>query len=219
MTFLTAHNLIASWLDDVNHGYFTEAQIIVWLNLAQKHVQNELLQAGNNWYLKPVETTLVSGQADYVLPTDFVQEHRLEVVMSDYGTPNEVTQAITPITLNQQDMVSRRLGNPTNYYFKKDRMVLSPTPQFTNVLRLYYSPTTVDVTTYTDVLDVPEQFAEYCCLTACFDGFIKDDRAPENLVHKKEKYEAMIKKMAVDRIKDLPRQVVNVMDFDNYNFY
>jgi hypothetical protein len=211
--------LMASWLDDPNQTYFTTANCITWLNLAQRHVQHELLQAGANWYLKPVETTMVVGQAEYVLPTDFIQEHRLEVVLSDYGTPNENCQAVTPITLNQQDMVSRRLGNPTNYYLKKDRMVLSPTPQSALTLRLYYSPRVTDVSAASDALDVPEQFAEYVCLTAAFDGFIKDDRAPDNLVLKKNRYEEMIKKMAVDRVKDIPRQVVNVMDFDNYNFY
>jgi hypothetical protein len=219
MLVSTASTIISTWLDDPNNGYFTTATIITWLNLAQRHVQNELLQAGNNWYLKPVETTLIPGQSDYLFPLDFLQEHRLEVVLSDYGTPNENCQAITPITLNQQDMVSRRLGNPTNYYFKKDRLVVSPTPQFSNILRLHYSPRTIDVTVSTDSLDVPEQFAEYACLTAAFDGFIKDDRAPDNLVLKKNRYEEMIKKMAVDRINDIPRQVVNVMDFDNYNFY
>lgn len=219
MLVSTAITLISNWLDDTNQGYFTTPTIITWLNLAQRHVQNELLQAGNNWYLKPVETTMVVGQADYLLPTDFLQEHRIEVVLSNYGTTEEVVQAITPITLNQQDMVSRRLGNPTNYYFKKDRMTVSPTPQTANVLRLYYSPKTIEVTSTSDSLDIPEQFAEYACLTAAFDGFIKDDRAPDNLVLKKNRYEEMIKKMAVDRINDIPRQVVNVMDFDNYNFY
>mgnify|MGYP000881667856 CR=1 FL=1 len=219
MLVSTAITLMTSWLDDPNQGYFNQATCLQWLNLAQRHVQNELLQAGNNWYLKPVETTMIVGQSDYLLPTDFVQEHRIEIVLSDYGTPNENVQALTPITLNQQDMVSRRLGNPTNYYFKKDRMTISPTPQTALVLRLYYSPRVVDVTSTSDSLDVPEQFAEYACLTAAFDGFIKDDRAPDNLVLKKNRYEEMIKKMAVDRVNDIPRQVVNVMDFDNYNFY
>ena len=219
MLVSTAITLITSWLDDPKQGYFDNTTLITWLNLAQRHVQNELLQAGNNWYLKPVETVLVVGQIDYLFPVDFMQEHRIEIIQSDYGTPNEVTQACTPITLNQQDMVSRRLGNPTNYYFKKDRLVLSPTPQTANVMRLYYSPKTAEVSATTDSLDVPEQFSEYVCLTAAFDGFIKDDRAPDNLVLKKNRYEEMIKKMAVDRINDIPRQVVNVMDFDNYNFY
>ncbi len=219
MLVSTAITLMSSWLDDPNNGYFTSANCITWLNLAQRHVQQELLQAGNNWYLKPVETTLVVGQAEYVLPTDFMQEHRLEVVMSNYNTTEENAQPLIPITLNQQDMVSRRLGNPTNYYFKKDRMVIAPTPQTALVLRLYYSPRVVDVTATSDSLDVPEQFAEYACLVAAFDGFIKDDRAPDNLVLKKNRYEEMLKKMAVDRINDIPRQVVNVMDFDNWNFY
>ena len=205
-----AINLMISWLDDPKQGYFDNPTCIKWLNYAQRMVQFELLQAGNNWYAKPVETTLVVGQTDYVLPSDFVQEHRLEVVMSSYGTPQEMRQAIQPMTINQQDLVPIQLGNPTNYYLKKDRLTLSPNPQTALVLRMWYSPRVVDIAAVTDSLDVPEQFGEYVAIIAAFDGFIKDDRAPDNLVIKKAKYEEMIKKMAVDRIKDMPRQVVEV---------
>ena len=219
MLVSTAITLISSWLDDTRNGYFDQATLITWINLAQRHVQNELLQAGNNWYVKPVETTMVVGQSNYVLPTDFLQEHRLEVVMSNYGTTSEQCQALKTLTINQQEQASKSSGDPTSYYFKKNRMVLSPVPVSAKVLRLFYSPSVLDVTATSDTIDVPEQFCEYVCLTAAFDGFIKDDRAPDNLVLKKNRYEEMIKRMAVDRIKDQPRSVVNVLDFDSFNLY
>lgn len=219
MTRTDLRTLVLSWLDDTQGAYFTAAQVNVWLNLAQREVQKMLLQSGENWFMKPVETLTVSGQADYVLPTDFMVEHRLEVVLSGTGT-SENRQALVPITTNQQDLISIALGNPTNYYIKKDRVTLSPTPSISNlVMRLYYSPRVVDMASDSDSPDVPEQFMEFVAILAAYDGFIKDDRDPGHLVHKKEKYEALLKQMAEDRTQDLSRQVVSTSEYDFGGFF
>ena len=202
-----------SWLDDDQSGYFTAAQCNVWLNLAQRQVQMMLLQAGENYYMKPVTTTLVYSQPDYVLPSDFMVEHRLEIVLSGTGT-TENRQPLMPITTNQQDLIAIGLGNPTHYYIKKDRVTISPTPSTALVMRLYYSPRVADMTSDSDSPDVPEQYMEFVAILAAYDGFIKDDRAPANLVLKKEKYETMLKQMSEDRLQDLSRQVVMVNDYD-----
>lgn len=213
MTRAQISTLILSWLDDEKQGYFNTNDVNTWINLAQRQVQMHLLQAGQNWYMKPSETPTVIGQADYVLPADFMTEHRLELVLSGTGD-QENRQAIGPMTTNQQDLVSLVKGTPTNYYIKKNRVTLMPTPSQAWTLRLYYSPRVVDLGSDTDVPDVPEQFMEYVALLAAFDGFIKDDRASENLLAKKVKYEDLLKQMASDRVLDQSRQVVTVNEYD-----
>jgi hypothetical protein len=214
MTRAQLSTLVVGWLDDPNQGYFTSSLVNTWLNLAARQVQQMLLQAGENWYMKPVETLTVASQAEYVLPSDFMVEHRLEIVLSGTGT-NENRRPLKQITTNQQDQVSIGLGDPTYYYIKKDRIVLSPTPQTANLtLRLYYSPLATDMSADGDEPDVPEQFHEYVAILAAYDGFVKDDRNPGNLVHKKEKYEMLLKQMAEDRVQDSSRQVVQVEDWD-----
>lgn len=214
MTRLEIRTLILDWLDDSQSGYFSQATVNVWINLAQREVQKKLLQAGNNYYLKPVTTSTVAQQADYVLPTDFITLHRLEAVLSGTGV-NENRQPITQITTNQQDLVSISLGPPTNYYLKKDRVTLSPTPDQVYTLRLYYSPRVADLSADADVPDVPEQFMEFVAIIAAYNGFIKDDRAPANLVEKKKYYEKLLDEMASERNQDVSRQVVITQDYDN----
>lgn len=206
--------LMMSWLDDEQQAYFKPAQVNVWINLAQREVQKLLLQAGENYYMKPVETLTVVNQADYVLPVDFFVEHRLEVVLSGTGV-NENRLKLEPITTNEQDLISIRAGTPTNYYIKKDRVTLSPTPQQAWTLRLYYSPRVADLVNDTDVPDIPEQFMEYVAVLAAFDGFIKDDRAPTNLEMKRQRYEKLLKEMSEDRTQDNSRRVVVVNDYDS----
>lgn len=206
--------LMMSWLDDTQQGYFVPAQVNVWINLAQRQVQMLLLQAGQNWYVRPVETLTVLGQSDYLLPSDFMVEHRLELVLNGLGTPNENKNPLKPVTLNQQDALSTALGTPQNYFIKKDRFTLLPTPQSQWTLRLHYSPLVTDLANDTDTPDVPEQFMEYVAILATFDGFIKDDRAPENLLLKKNKYEELLKQMADTRLQDQSRKVVISTDYD-----
>lgn len=210
--------LVLSWLDDPTSGYFTDTNLNVWCNLAHRQVQMILLQAGENYYMRPVETTLVVGQADYIFPSDFFIEHRLEIVLSGTGT-TENRQALAAMTTNQQDDVALSLGNPTNYYIKKDRFTVMPTPQTPLLMRLYYSPMVADLASDSDVPDVPEQYMEYVALLTALNGFIKDDRAPNNLLAKKQEFETLLKQMSEDRTQDMSRQVIIVQDYDAQNLY
>lgn len=205
--------LVLSWLDDEGQGYFNSNDVNTWLNLAHRQVQMLLLQAGENYYMKPVETQTVSGQSDYVLPSDFMVEHRLEIVLSGTG-PNENRQALQVITTNQQDLISIVLGIPSSYYIKKDRVTISPTPQQAYTMRLYYSPMVGDLASDSDVPDVPEQYMEYVALLAAYNGFIKDDRMPSNLQAKMMQFETLLKQMAEDRTQDQSRQVVLTQPYD-----
>lgn len=215
MTRSELRTLIRTWVDDVNGNYFTDTNCNTFLNLAQREVQKLLLQAGQNYYEEVVETPLVVGQADYLFPTDFITLNRLEIVLSGTGV-NENRQPLKPITTNQQDMVPISLGNPTNYFIKRDRFTISPTPQQALTMRLYYSYKVADMTADGDTPDVPEQFMEYVAVLAAYDCFIKDDRSPENLLAKKQKYEELLKQMASTRTEDVSRQVVIVSDYDNF---
>lgn len=210
--------LIRGWLDDPNGTYFTDTDVNTWINLAHRQVQMMLLQAGNNWYMKPVESMTVLAQADYVLPSDFMVEHRLEVVLSGTGV-NENRQALASITTNEQDLIPISSGTPNCYYIKKDRVTLSPTPSQGWVLRLYYSPMVTDLLTDSDTPDCPEQFMEYIALLGAYNGYIKDDRAPQNLMAKKSEFEALLKQMAVERTQDKSRQVVMVTEYDYGAWY
>jgi len=200
-------NYIRGITDEIDALYLTDDLLNMWLNLAQKHVQGALLQAGQNWYEQIAETLTVIGQADYVIPADFRELHRLELVTSGTGT-FETRKPIKEITTNQQDFVPISLGEPFVYIIKKNRVTLSPTPDIANlVLRLYYSPLVDDMTSDADEPDVPEEFHEYVGIVAALNVFIKDDRVPNNLLVKKQEYEKMLKDMADDRTVDAPRSV------------
>ena len=207
MTLTELKALVSYWVDDVNFGYFTEVQVTRFLNQAQREVQKQLIQSGELYYLKCQETTMVADQQDYVVPTDIVMTHRMEIVLS--GTaPNENKQAVTPMTLNQQDLLGYSTGTPVAYVYKKNRFALFPIPDTGLTLRIYYSYRVVDMTLDADIPDVPEDYQEYIAVLATIDGFIKDDRNNKNIMEKRDHYVKLLKEAAQIRTADQPRSVV-----------
>lgn len=206
-TLLSLRTLCLSWLDDVNGGYFTTPQMNVFLNNAQKEVQKLLLQAGELYYTKAVETTMVVNQTDYIIPDDFLKVHRILIVTS--GTsPNEVVQPLQPITLNQQDLFDLQSTTPEAYYLKRNRFVMVPPPDAAKVLRIEYSYLVADMVNDIDIPDVPTQYQEYIAVLATIDGFLKDGREASMMMEKKRFYEEQMKRDSENRREDGPRMVV-----------
>lgn len=216
MNRLELRNLVLYWLDDLQAGYFTEPQVNVWLNNAQQEVQKRLIKAGQNYYLKCVQTSIVINQTKYALPEDFKKLNRLEFVVDGTVYPNEVIYPIIPITTNQKDMVYQGAGQPSFYSLRKDSIIMYPPPNVAGTLRLFYSYAITDMLTDVDVPDVPIQYQQLIALLACEDGFLKDGRSNELLQKKMAEYEQMFDTDANERQVDTIRAVVMTGD-GNYN--
>jgi hypothetical protein len=218
MTFDDLKNLTAYWLDDLNFGYFTTAQVGAWLNNAQKETQKILLQSHQNFYLKAVQTSLVVNQTDYVLPDDFMTLHRAELVITG-SPPNETRSPLAPVTLNQQDLVPAQTGTPMFYLFKKNRIVLFPAPDTALTFRIHYSPQVTDMTLSTDVPDVPPAYHEFLAVLATIDGLLKDGRDVSRFIAKRQYYEELMKQETTDRSEDSPRSIVTTGESVGYGMF
>jgi len=206
MTLNDLQNLCAFWLDDLNMTYFTPTQLTFWLNNAQREVQKILLQSHVNFYVTRVQTTLVVNQNDYVLPSDFMTLHRLEMINNGVP-PFEDTVCLDPITINQQDLVPSQVGTPQFYFFKKNRLTLLPAPDTALPLRLYYSYAVSDMVNLTDEPDIPRPYHELLGVLATIDGLMKDGRDQSAMQLKKAYYENLLKQETQDRNEDSPRVV------------
>lgn len=218
MTRAEIRNLVLYWLDDLNAGYFTEPQVNVWINNAQKECQKRLIKAGQNYYVECVQTTLVVNQRSYALPEDIKKINRLEIIVSGV-TPNESVTPIIPITLMQQDMLPTGNGTPSCYFLSKNKLTLLPAPDTALVMRLDYSYLVADMTADSDIPDVPESYHEYIALLAAQDGFLKDGRANELLLKKIAEYEKDFDIDAQERNQDLPRGIISTGNDSGAEYY
>lgn len=212
MTFLELQNLVASWVDDVNFGYFTTTQVKTFLNNAQREVQKHLLQSGENYYVVSSQTTLVADQTEYVLPSDFLKLHRLEIVTSGSGV-NEVTLKLNALSINERDQYAIGNGTPQGYYIKKNRVVLAPAPASALTMRMWYSPRVTDLSGDSETPDVPADYHEYLAILAAIDCFLKDGRDPGVLLRKQQYYLDLMKQNADDRRQDEPRHIIETDDW------
>lgn len=215
MTFSELKDLVAFYVDDLQFGYFTEAQVERFLNNAQIEVQKYLVLAGENYYLKCVETDTVIGQSDYVLPQDFFKLHRLEMVLD---SNDESVLPIKPITLNQKDFFNQGNGQSLAYYLKRGRLILNPPPDQIQTLRLFYSYQVAELVNDSQIPDIPDQYQEALAVWAAYDCLIKDDRDPSTLMVKKNEYLALMKTAADQRKVDRPREIVTT-GFDDFGIY
>ena len=217
MNFSTLQTMVSYIVDDLNFGYFTTAQVQFWLNNAQREVQKKLLQTPGNWYNLRQNTATVQFQSDYVLPSNFVKIHRVELVLS--GTaPNEVKGPISFITPNELDMLQTGPGTPSCCYILQNTLSIYPAPDTANqTLRIYYSYLVADMVNPTDVPDCPYQYQELIGLLAARDAFIKDQRDPAPLDAKIMVYDALMKQDAEQRDITQGRRIVQTMGDTCYN--
>lgn len=214
MNFLQLKQLVSFWVDDLSMTYFTSAQVGVFLNNAQREVQKLVLAAGQDYYVKCAQTSLVVNQREYVLPDDFYKVNRLEVVISGVS-PNEITSTLNPISPNQQDLILYNVGTPNVYFFKKNRFVLFPAPNVALTLRMLYSYQVADMVLDVDQPDVPQPYHELIAVLAAMDCLYKDTRDTSALMEKRNFYMDMLKKDAAQRNLDESRSVIYTNTYED----
>lgn len=211
MVLSDLRTMVWGWLDDPNGTYFTQAQIDVWINNAQREVQKQLIEAGENWYVTRASTSTVANSDTYSLPSDFLHLHKLEILLS--GTaPNEVRQTLTFQTDVQIDTISMTTGTPGYYAIRRNAFILRPIPDTVKTIYMDYSYLVADMVNASDTPDVPTQYQEYIAILATLDGFVKDQRDPSNILMKKNTYLEMLKSSAENRNLDQPRMIVCLED-------
>lgn len=218
MTFESLQSLVSYYVDDINFGYFTLPQVKVFLNNAQREVQKQLVQAGENFYVKCVTTPMIQDQCGYTLPEDFNKTRRVEIVQS-IDTSGESIRIITPVTIMEDAQASSTPGLPDFYYLKKDMLVFNCPADATTAtytLRMLYTYMVADMINQLDVPDVPERYQEYIAVLATLDCIYKDGRDPGPWLKKRDDYMSLMKQDSERRTEDAPRMVVSTMDDDWY---
>lgn len=216
MTRGELRTLALSWLDDPNGGYFTPAQMNVWLNNAQRELQKRLIDKGQNYYVQRMEGTMVAGVDTYTLPTDYKKTHKLEVLVDGTAdTSSARYQLVTEVTLMELARIPPGPGIPCAVAYKRNAMILRPYPQQAYTMFLHQSYQVADMTSDADIPDVPADYAEYIAIRAALDGFMKDQREPSQFVlDKKKEYEDMLTIDSQKRDVSTPRMVRMVDEGD-----
>ncbi len=215
MTLAQLQAYCSDLLDDTNNGYFTLASLTMRLNLALRELQKRLISANEQWYSVCVTTPMVVDQAEYALPSDFLEIIRLSRITQGSGA-SSVYQKINPITPNQVDLLADSTkGDPWFYVINKATVTLHPIPQTTQLLHLNYSYSVADMVNSNDIPDAPPQYHEYIGVLATRDCYIKDGRSIAPIEQKLQEYEKLFKETAQQRKVDTARMVTRTSSWDD----
>lgn len=210
MTLAQLQTYVSILVDDLDFGYFTQSQLTTFLNFGLKECQKKLIQAGANYNLKIVEQNTVVDQPYYTLPTDFLKLNNL-ITTQDATDPASPVTVISPITLNQKELYPQT-GEPQNYYFLNNILVINPTPTVVTTMRLTYTYRVAELSAAGDIPDLPEVYHEYIALLATQACFLRDGRDISTLQTRLNEYEKRMREDYQQRRVDGPRMIVSTQD-------
>lgn len=210
MNLSELRSLMSYWVDDLQMGYFTPTQMNVFLNNGLRQLQKVLVQCNSDFYLKKVTRDTIINQDNYILPSDFSKVRKLEYV--EGTAPNDTKTTLTPITIMQEDAF-QNYGDPIAYYVRGNYLILRPIPQSVLTLQMLYVYDVATMGDDSDSPDAPLRYHEFIPLYGLRDCYIKDTRAPSQvLVDKIKAFEDALKEDAQNNVIQEPRYVVTTSD-------
>jgi hypothetical protein len=174
-----------------------------WINEIYRSVQHKVRQKNLAYSLKySGELPFTQGQAEYDLPSDFVQLYKIEVAMDGISYRN-------PTPLDMRDVEPTRVFTPAEpyFYFIENKIGFKPTPNSgTYKLWYYYTPKTLS--SDADELlfpynQYPEIFVNYAMFRFC--QIHKPERVAE--------YKALVDEAVNRMLTDLAERQIHKPDF------
>lgn len=206
MNLTELKSLFAKYVNDPYFGYFTEANATTFLNNALTQAQRRLLKTHAAFYSVCTSTTLVVGQSQYSLPSDFLAMFDLWV---DLETNPDSTMPLSFIPLSKRHDFTTTNGTPTHFYMLKDSVNLVVPPDTAHPLEMIYAPLASDMVSGSDVPDLPDQFHEYLVLLAAETALMIDDRV-SSLVDARLKFYDDLISANEQRVLNAPRYIIEV---------
>lgn len=195
--------------DMVNSRFVTDAELNTYINASIDELYDLLIASrGENYYVKSYSFTTSTNVDTYALPADF-----LKLMGVDYVT--STTQAITLKAFRWQERNRFRepFYNTRNYNLmyqvRGDNLVFIPTPNGNQLIKLWYVPRAVDLTTDTASFDGINGWEEYVVIDAAIKMRVKEESPVEELMIAKQDMKARILSASSGRDSGEPARVVD----------
>lgn len=181
MTLETILADIRARLNEVTAAFWTDAQLLVWINHRYQDLVTAVETTFENYFLTESATDLVEDQQEYSLPTDFKRMVRIEI---NYDMTNNATtfSKATPVTLDEVriQIANTDLGSSGSpvYYIHGDLLGFLPIPDAdgTSAVKIWYVAEQTDLSDDDDEPAIPSQYHRVISLGVCSDALMKGKR-------------------------------------------
>jgi hypothetical protein len=203
------------FLDEPTEQNFTDSDINTALNIAQDQVTLDINQANQDYFISPNPTTitLTSGTERYALAGDVLSIKRVEDAATGLEIlPFDFNEKAAP-GLGMPGLVS---AAPGNWYLLGSYIGFSPIPSASSTVNYWYVTLLPQMTTDSDVSQIPRPYQDMLAIRAAIDSFIKDEADAGPLRGLYAEYIDRLKRTANNRQKQAPKHVRRVSYPSNY---
>lgn len=126
-TYTELRDTVSSWLEKPE----IDQEIPTFIRLAESRIDREL----RHWRQVARTSISLAGQYNSVLPTDFIQPIRLQILTGSTGEVAPISNAAMLVLRGERN---DRVGTPTNYALTAGQIEVYPTPDATYSASLVY---------------------------------------------------------------------------------
>lgn len=202
--------------DQVGSQFVSDSEALDYLKLGYQNFYDLVVQSNNTYYLSQFDVTLVSGQQDYPLPTDFYKLLGMDL-MATVGAP--VT--LRPFQWNERNRykyagLTTMAGPVYRYNLLGSNVRFTPIPG-TGSIKVYYTPLAVLPTLLTSNLDTMG-FDEFMILSVALKMLAKEESDTQLVAAELAAQRERVQTMLADQDASFPKTVIDI-DTINDNLY
>lgn len=215
VTLATLQTQVRRWCNEPGSlGSVTDAELIDWLNDAQRIVYQDIVQLDRGTLRASAALALTASTAEYDLTT--VADRKITEVLLTYETYLSRLRFVRfrDIPRGQVPTVNQR---PTIYYLRGSFIGIYPPPATTGTLTVHYIPAMTALAQASDVALAPDEYQDFYVASAARQLYLKlgnDRRAAEMQQRAAEARRNFIESFGPRHI-DEPEVIHYVGEFDD----
>jgi len=123
-----------------------------WINYINNFIYRELIGTNSEHYKKVIAINVLKGTSSYALPIDFRDVKHWGTGVYKSSDSNQIDEML-PITMPG--------SNIRGYYISGNSLVLTPTPQNSDKVFLWYIPKLTKISSFSDPTIIEDEYQEY----------------------------------------------------------
>lgn len=201
--------------DMVNANFVSSGEWTTWANSAATDLFDKISQADPERYAQQYNFVLqTSNSGVQPLPPDFYKLLRVDLL---YGSGNPpLFYTLRKFSLLEEDAYQfpafvTLAGPAYRYRLRNNYLELTPSPNASATLRMWYLPVMTTMNVATDTLDGVNGWEEKVVLDMAISALLKENATDVSaLTAERNKWEEKIKALALERDTSFPEQTIDV---------
>lgn len=206
--------------DMENSNFVKDSELNSYINNSIAELHDILSEAyGSEYFVKSTDLNIVANQADIALPADFYELKGVDIKID-----SDEFITVRPFNFNERNNFTNfgtwsfYKNSNVRYRLVGNNLKLTPTPDATGIIRLWYVPVATKLVLDSDSLNDFNAYSEYVIVDAAIKMMQKEESDVSVLFAQKQALIDRIRGKAAQRDAGSSGSVTDIYA-DNYDFY